>query len=286
MQIERIYVVYTAITPESAPFYHKDLYYERFDGSVVYMRGYPGQNGQLSTSVQIFQPNSAALARVRSWELGREVLTSGTDLSSVAQLMLAELQRIENADINYVRDDTNSNWAVDKAILKAGLSLPSEDNFGEFWSPGSIHPDQANRISDDYTGGDSHLNVGNSATDDECFSAGTMITLADGGERAIEDIRVGDAVLSFDGDGHLVAGRVSRLLENVTDTWLSVSAKDGRALGVDKGAGEGRMVVTPGHRFLRPDGSFEEIAATKGMKERGEPSHPWYTYSLQDYAST
>ncbi len=99
------------------------------------------------------------------------------------------------------------------------------------------------------------------ATDDRlCFAAGTSITLWDGTAKSIEDISVGDAVLSFDEGGHLVSGRVSRLLANVTDTWLSVSAKDGCALGADKGVGEGRMVVTSGHRFLRPDGSFEEIA--------------------------
>ena len=109
MQIEQIYVVYTAINPETAPFYHKDLYYERSDGSVLYMRGAPGRNGNLSTSAQIFHPLSAELETVRSWELGREVITSGTDLSRTAQLLLLELRRINDAGITYVNDDTNSN---------------------------------------------------------------------------------------------------------------------------------------------------------------------------------
>jgi len=39
MQIEHIYVVYTAISPEWMPARHKDVYYERSDGSVVYMSG-------------------------------------------------------------------------------------------------------------------------------------------------------------------------------------------------------------------------------------------------------
>ncbi len=75
MPIEQIYVVYTAITPEWMPVRHKDVYYERSDGSVVYMRGYPGQDGNLATSVEVFEPDSPGRAQVRSWELGREVIT-------------------------------------------------------------------------------------------------------------------------------------------------------------------------------------------------------------------
>jgi len=76
MQIEQIYVVYTAITPDWMPARHKDVYYERSDGSVVYMSGAPAQDGDLSTRIEVFQPDSPGLAQVGSWDLGREVITS------------------------------------------------------------------------------------------------------------------------------------------------------------------------------------------------------------------
>ncbi|MDO5705933.1 MAG: hypothetical protein Q4G49_12815 [Paracoccus sp. (in: a-proteobacteria)] len=60
----------------------------------------------------------------------------------------------------------------------------------------------------------------------------------------IFSITVGDLVLSFDSSGNLVPGRVTQLLHNVTDTWLHLS---------------NGTYVTPGHRYLRPDGSFAEI---------------------------
>ncbi len=77
-----------------------------------------------------------------------------------------------------------------------------------------------------------------------CFSVGTSIVMADGCCKFIEDVRVGDEVLSFDSRGCLVPGRVTRLYENVTDTWLKLS---------------NGTVVTPGHSYLRPDGTFAPI---------------------------
>ena len=53
------------------------------------MRGAPGQDGNLAASVAVFQPDSRELAEVRSWELGREVIASGTDLSAEAQCQAA-----------------------------------------------------------------------------------------------------------------------------------------------------------------------------------------------------
>jgi len=79
----------------------------------------------------------------------------------------------------------------------------------------------------------------------ECFPAGTPITLADGTTKPIEQIALADTVLSFDANGTLVTGHVTPLLPSVTTEWLILS---------------NGTTVTPGHRYLRPDGSFMEIA--------------------------
>lgn len=87
-------------------------------------------------------------------------------------------------------------------------------------------------------------NSGNPFPPDHCFSAGTLISLGNGKTTAIENIKAFDTVLSFDAAGNLVPGQVTQLLHSVTDTWLHLS---------------NGTYVTPGHRYLRPDGTFAEI---------------------------
>jgi hypothetical protein len=249
MQIEQIYVVYTAITPDWMPASHKDGYYERSDGSVVYMRGAPGQDGNLATSVEVFQPDSPGLAQVRSWELGREVIASGTDLSAKAQLMTDEFKRIDGAKIPYVNDDTNSNWAADKALLKAGLSLPEKDNASEFWSPGSIDKNKiGTRGADNYRGGDSEWCFGPEVPIDMWPLDPDLKPGTDGihdqdevrakiWKKPIELIRVDDIVVSFDANDNLVPGRVTRTFQNNAKILLNFHGTR----------------VTPGHVYHRPD---------------------------------
>lgn len=203
------------------------------------MRSFPSAAGLLSSSVTLFQPGDAGLAVVRSWELGREVIAKGTDLSEAGQALQDEYFRIDSLGIVYVNDDTNSNWAADKALLKAMLWLPENDDLGEFWAPGSIDEDKTDtRGSDLYRGGDVEY----------CFAPVTPIALADGTHTAIEHIRIGDHVLAFDDGGQLHPARVTRLFRNVTEEWLELS-RNGAAL----------VHVTSGHQFLTPHGRFAAI---------------------------
>jgi hypothetical protein len=85
-----------------------------------------------------------------------------------------------------------------------------------------------------------------------CFPANTPILLPDHSEKPISDIRVGDAVLAYDGFGALAPRKVSRLYRNVTTEWLELSFADA--------AGQPQtLTVTPGHRFLNEHGRFERI---------------------------
>lgn len=81
-----------------------------------------------------------------------------------------------------------------------------------------------------------------------CFAAGTLIRMADGSQKPIEEIAAGDIVAAFNVEqGGLAAleGRpVVRLFPGVTDTWIRLS---------------NGTVVTPGHHFLTPNGSFRTI---------------------------
>lgn len=79
--------------------------------------------------------------------------------------------------------------------------------------------------------------------ENNCFSSHCKVS-TDRGAIPITSVRSGDTVLSFDKKRALTFSTVTDILHNVTDTWLHLSTG---------------TYVTPGHRYLRPDGSFMEI---------------------------
>jgi len=83
-----------------------------------------------------------------------------------------------------------------------------------------------------------------SAENPLCFASDTKILMADQTEQSIDQISVDDEITSFTQLGSCSAGRVSHLLPNITTEWIKLS---------------NGTTVTPGHRYLQPDGSFEEI---------------------------
>lgn len=75
----------------------------------------------------------------------------------------------------------------------------------------------------------------------KCFLAGTPISMWDGTEKPIEFVKPGDVVVSYDQDGKLVPGRVSKTKENRVKYILDVFG----------------LMVTPGHVTLCGDGKYE-----------------------------
>lgn len=92
----------------------------------------------------------------------------------------------------------------------------------------------------------------------QCFSAGTRIRMADGSEKSIEDIEVGDLVLAFDPKnptqtGGLSPKKVINTFRNYTDHWYLLQAEDSNNWQAQE------LLVTSGHRFLASDGLFRAI---------------------------
>ena len=82
-----------------------------------------------------------------------------------------------------------------------------------------------------------HTNICAVGDDDQCLVAGTRITMADGTQRAIEDVVAGDSVLSGYGSGDFRAARV-----------ISSARRDGRTTGIAITTHAGRRLVgTPEH---------------------------------------
>lgn len=77
-----------------------------------------------------------------------------------------------------------------------------------------------------------------------CFAAGTMIDMADGTLKAIEEICVGDWVLAFEGGGALTPRRVTRTFKNYSRELLVLS---------------NGTRVTPLHPYLNDLGEFQPI---------------------------
>lgn len=75
---------------------------------------------------------------------------------------------------------------------------------------------------------------------EKCFLPGTLITMADGRKKPIENIIPGDMVLSFDERGKLVPGEVTRTKTNEATMILDFHGTK----------------VTPGHVYWCTDGTF------------------------------
>lgn len=97
-----------------------------------------------------------------------------------------------------------------------------------------------------------------------CFAPGTPVTMADGTVKAIEDIQPGDEVLSYDADGELKPGRVTRTFVNEVRCMLDLHGLEvtpGHATYCAEGRFEGRHV--PVIDILRSDGAMMRADGTK-----------------------
>ena len=145
--------------------------------------------------------------------------------------------------------------ATQAQILSAfGLSLPAGISFSQYvnstqvitdWlNAGGLNPIALNTASglsfSDSSGQPTLVDV-NGALNGGCFFAGTMIEMADGSQKPIEDIRPEDMVMSFDKDGRKVAGRVTRTMTNESKIILDFHG----------------TFVTPGHVYYCAGGKFE-----------------------------
>lgn len=85
-------------------------------------------------------------------------------------------------------------------------------------------------------------------TDTKCFAAGTPIEMPDGTMKAIENIKIGDKVLAFDGD--MDGGRGAKVPRRVTQ----LHRTENQPLINFHGT-----MVTPGHAYLTGEGTFLPI---------------------------
>src|SRR5207244_2124421 len=73
-----------------------------------------------------------------------------------------------------------------------------------------------------------HSNVFAVGDPDQCLVGGTMITMADRSTRAIEDVRVGEDVLTCYGSGTFGPGRVTRTHRSSRRAGIRITTTSGR----------------------------------------------------------
>jgi DNA helicase-2/ATP-dependent DNA helicase PcrA len=115
-----------------------------------------------------------------------------------------------------------------------------------------------------------HRNLTVVGDDDQCLAAGTLVSMADGSRRSIEEIRPGDMVSSAGGSGTVRPARVLRISERETEEVIRIRTARGREL-----------VSTPEHIHfagyrpeVSPDSSRRNIVVTLCADRRGAtPMH-------------
>jgi superfamily I DNA/RNA helicase len=83
---------------------------------------------------------------------------------------------------------------------------------------------------------DEHRNLAVVGDDDQCLVEGTLVTMADGSTRPIEDVREGDEVMSCYGSGEFRAARVTAAFKSIAPWGVAIDTATGR-----------RVVSTPEH---------------------------------------
>jgi DNA helicase II / ATP-dependent DNA helicase PcrA len=83
---------------------------------------------------------------------------------------------------------------------------------------------------------DKHRNVFAVGDPDQCLVAGTLVTMADGAKKPIEEIRIGDDVLSCYGSGRFGPARVNDIFKGRRRKGVAIETESGR-----------RIVSTPEH---------------------------------------
>ena len=90
--------------------------------------------------------------------------------------------------------------------------------------------------------------------DAQCLIAGTLVTMADGSRRPIEEVAVGDDVLSAWGDGCFGPARVTRVHLSRRGDGIAITLRSGR-----------RLVSTPEHTHFAGFGVTAEVAAAAAV---------------------
>lgn len=105
-----------------------------------------------------------------------------------------------------------------------------------------------------------------------CFGRGTLILMADGTEKPIERVEIGDYVYSFDPDNNIESPLVPKKVINVFSRAV-------QTLFIF-----GDVVTTPGHFYLSPEGGFKKISDIFNSERTSIVSRSGAVHELDHYS--
>ncbi|RED43339.1 LamG-like jellyroll fold domain-containing protein, partial [Aestuariispira insulae] len=110
-----------------------------------------------------------------------------------------------------------------------------------------------------------------SLSSEDCFVAGTTILMADGAEKDIADIIVGDRVMAFDGLGQLVSREVTRTFVKEKSKVVTVNGlrcSDGHRFLLSDGRFKAVKDLNPEDQLVLADGQYREAGLVEPLPER------------------
>jgi len=260
--LEKIEIVATyAISPITG-YKHLFVLYTNDLGQQFYIRGGPNNLFLDYIDVQYgaYTPSSPDwIEPGEMFNFPSVVVAEGTDLSGLYDEMVVVSEEIDAARIPYRGYETNSNSVVFEVVDRVGLEprLPPGVHNSDDGDAGNDDAPAADAtaLDDDLAASQKEKSetVDNPSQPGLCFAAGTPVRMADGTEKPIEQVKIGEWVMAFDpnaksGRGKLVPSQVTRTMVNHGQLLLDFHGTK----------------VTPGHVFL----TGEEDASGKGVFKR------------------
>ncbi|HID26198.1 MAG TPA: hypothetical protein EYP23_07060 [Thermoplasmata archaeon] len=286
--IERIYQRVPTYNFEVEPYHTYIIIWGENAGSVVHNANATTQLNETQVKVKkilikagvsadkYYSPSVKADAGVKTKvEVSKKVVTNSTKKIVIKNVVHVIPKTYENKKGEKVRVDDISvvvnesgEYSVQKKqqsgkVVTVKTGLKSSQEVVNYIEKSIVNKDSSTSHQNS-NGNNNNVNDDEDINDDEdtcCFPAGTMITMADGSLKPIEDVRVGDSVLSYDVKNQRTT--VCRVLEKVAPVRAGVYSIN-----------NGLVYVTDDHPFytLKRDGRVGWAAIN--------PEHTEYGYSM------
>lgn len=175
----------------------------------------------------------------------------------------------ENVTINVETTDLGGNpvsadvavWAVDKAIFELVDERP-EKIFDTFWEERSNDTQESHSLEG--------ITVYNAERGGGCFAAGTQVLMADGSSKAIEDVKVGDYILTKENErsSKLVKGKIIDTHQRIVSGYMIINGglkvTNNHKLWVNNSWKEAGSIQA-GDTLIDPNGNLIKVSSIEGL---------------------
>ncbi|PJN23114.1 RNase A-like domain-containing protein [Kitasatospora sp. CB02891] len=223
----------------------------------------PGLNASCAWAASNFIPYGTLSKAAKGLVAFRFALETGTDLGQAKLALQASLDGFKDATVGKLLASAD---ALSKFRLNLKSGMSADEALAALRNVRDMDPQLLRQAESEAAA----VKWGE-ACETNSFPAGTPVLLADGSHRPIEQIRIGDSVLTGAPDGQLQAQTVTATYSHLTGRLTEVSLEGGGILTSTEGhrvyvEGGGWKTVAdlrPGDRVRSADGSIRSITALR-----------------------